>query len=100
MSPKRRISRLPDMGHSLPFPVSGGNVRTLDVSGGLPSLRAMAAGPPIAVLRSVTLQLAGAPLFTGVDLSLGKGDRMALVGRNGAGKSTLMRILGGALEPD
>src|ERR1700752_3514023 len=60
----------------------------------------MAAGPPIAVLRGVTLQLAGAPLFTGMDLSLAKGDRMALVGRNGAGKSTLMRILAGAIEPD
>jgi ABC transport system ATP-binding/permease protein len=88
------------MGHSLAFLVGGGNDGTLDECCGLPSLRAMAAGPPIAVLRGVTLQLAGAPLFTGVDLSLAKGDRMALVGRNGAGKSTLMRILAGAIEPD
>ncbi|MDP3738049.1 MAG: ATP-binding cassette domain-containing protein [Hyphomonadaceae bacterium] len=58
------------------------------------------AGPPIVVLRGVQLTLGGAPLFTGVDLALAKGERMALVGRNGAGKSTLMRILGGAIEPD
>ncbi len=46
------------------------------------------------------LTLGAAPLFTGVDLALARGERMALVGRNGAGKSTLMRILGGAIEPD
>jgi ATP-binding cassette subfamily F protein uup len=63
-------------------------------------MRAMAASPPIAVLRGVQLTLGGAPLFTGVDLALSKGERMALVGRNGAGKSTLMRILAGAIEPD
>jgi ATP-binding cassette subfamily F protein uup len=58
------------------------------------------AGPPIAVLRGVMLTLGATPLFTGVDLQLARGERMALVGRNGAGKSTLMRILGGAIEPD
>ena len=58
------------------------------------------AGPPIAVLRGVMLTLGAAPLFTGVDLALARGERMALVGRNGAGKSTLMRILGRAIEPD
>jgi len=46
------------------------------------------------------LTLGAAPLFTGVDLQLARGERMALVGRNGAGKSTLMRILAGAIEPD
>jgi ATP-binding cassette subfamily F protein uup len=46
------------------------------------------------------LTLGATPLFTGVDLSLARGERMALVGRNGAGKSTLMRILGGAIEAD
>ncbi len=58
------------------------------------------AGPPIAVLRGVTLTLGATPLFTGVDLQLARGERMALVGRNGAGKSTLMRILGRAIEAD
>ncbi len=55
---------------------------------------------PIATLRNVQLTLGGAPLFTGVDLSLYAGERIALVGRNGAGKSTLMRIFAGTLEAD
>ena len=35
----------------------------------------------------------------GVDLSLGRGDRLALLGRNGAGKSTLLRVMAGIYEP-
>ena len=34
-----------------------------------------------------------------VTLSLGSGDRVALIGGNGAGKSTLLRVLAGILEP-
>jgi ATP-binding cassette subfamily F protein 3 len=34
-------------------------------------------------------------LFEGVDLFIGKRDRIGLVGRNGAGKSTLLRIIAG-----
>ncbi|MFA5515369.1 MAG: ABC-F family ATP-binding cassette domain-containing protein [Desulfuromonadales bacterium] len=38
-------------------------------------------------------------IFSGVDLSVEKGERIALVGANGAGKSTLMRILAGQEPP-
>ena len=41
----------------------------------------------------------GAPLFSGLDLTIGKGDRIGLVAANGRGKSTLLRCLAGALEP-
>ncbi|TCO64469.1 ABC transporter ATP-binding protein [Actinocrispum wychmicini] len=34
-----------------------------------------------------------------INLSLGDGDRVALVGHNGAGKSTLLRLLSGIYEP-
>jgi len=58
------------------------------------------ARPPLLTLSDVELTFGGKPLFTGVSLSLAKGERAALVGRNGAGKSTLMKLMSGALEPD
>lgn len=40
------------------------------------------------------------PLFVDSDLSIVKGDRIAVIGPNGAGKSTLLRILMGKEYPD
>ncbi|OQC69334.1 MAG: putative ABC transporter ATP-binding protein YheS [candidate division Hyd24-12 bacterium ADurb.Bin004] len=38
-------------------------------------------------------------IFQGVDLVVGRGDRIGIVGRNGEGKSTLSRIMAGIEEP-
>jgi len=56
--------------------------------------------PPLLSLRSVSLTFGGAPLLDSVELSVGEGERLALVGRNGSGKSTLLKLAAGLIEPD
>ena len=42
----------------------------------------------------------GKKLFGPLDLTLGPGDKLGLLGANGSGKSTLLKILAGQLAPD
>ncbi|MDP2311367.1 MAG: ABC-F family ATP-binding cassette domain-containing protein [Pseudomonadota bacterium] len=50
--------------------------------------------------RAIEKVYADRPVLRGVDLSIGSGERVGLVGVNGCGKSTLLKILGGAVAPD
>jgi ATPase subunit of ABC transporter with duplicated ATPase domains len=50
-------------------------------------------------LENVAMAFNQQPLFSGVNLTLTHGQRMALVGPNGAGKTTLLRIIAGELAP-
>jgi len=60
----------------------------------------MPASPPIAALRGARLTFGGRPLFADIDLGIGRGERVALVGANGSGKSTILKILAGTMEID
>ena len=66
-----------------------------------PTARAKAStGPPPAI---ETVELAkrygDAPALWPLDLRIGAGERISLIGHNGSGKTTLMRMLVGMLEP-
>ena len=55
-------------------------------------------GQTVLTIKGLKKSYGDLQIFTGVDLRLEKGDRVAVVGVNGAGKSTLVRILAGT-EP-
>ena len=53
-------------------------------------------------VSSATLRLSemGRPLFNGLNLSIKKGEKVAIVGRTGSGKTSLVKLIVGLLAPE
>ncbi|MBL1104851.1 metal ABC transporter ATP-binding protein [Streptomyces sp. 5-8] len=48
---------------------------------------------PVVALRGVTAELGARPVLRGIDLTVGRGEVVALLGANGSGKSTAIRTI-------
>jgi heme exporter protein A len=66
---------------------------------GPPAGQAGWAGAPLAALRGVGVRLGATPVLRAVDLEVGAGQAVGLVGANGSGKTTLLRVLATLLPP-
>ena len=55
---------------------------------------------PVVALDGVEKSFGAVRALAGVDLAVGAGQCVGLVGHNGAGKSTLMNVLAGTMPPD
>jgi len=57
-------------------------------------------GKEVLKLRGIRKAFGDNEVLHGVDLTVTRGDRLAILGPNGIGKSTLLKIAVGALDPD
>ncbi|MEM7390868.1 MAG: sugar ABC transporter ATP-binding protein, partial [Verrucomicrobiota bacterium] len=59
-----------------------------------------ASSPPLLEMTGIDKSFPGVRALSNVNLTLNRGEILALLGENGAGKSTLIKMLGGAHRPD
>lgn len=56
--------------------------------------------PDLIQARQISHAFNNTPLFTNIDMTIGSGEYLTLIGLNGAGKSTLLRILLRLIRPN
>ncbi len=66
----------------------------------LPTTDSPATQPFVIELRGVVLSLGGRKVLNGVNLSVRRGELLAIIGASGGGKSTLLRLISGLSVPD
>jgi ribose transport system ATP-binding protein len=59
-----------------------------------------ASAPPAVEVRNISKDFGSNRALDSVDLSIGQGEVVGLVGQNGSGKSTLVKVLSGVYEPE
>ena len=59
-----------------------------------------ASAPPAVELRNISKDFGSNQALDNVDLRIGHGEVVGLVGQNGSGKSTLVKVLSGVYEPE
>jgi zinc/manganese transport system ATP-binding protein len=55
-------------------------------------------GPPVVALRDAAVEMGGRTLWSGLNLELGAGEFLAVLGPNGVGKTTLLKVLLGLVS--
>jgi len=55
---------------------------------------------PLITLDNIYLRFSEKPILDGINATIHKGDKIALIGRNGEGKSTFMRVIAGVISAD
>lgn len=55
--------------------------------------------PPLLRLRNVSASYGALPVLHGIDLELGRGRVLGVIGESGSGKSTLAKVIAGLLPP-
>ncbi len=82
------------------FPLANGRARTYTSPFRPGRHRAWKRRAPMISVEKLHLSLGGRPILRGVDLTVGDGERLAVVGPNGCGKSTLLKAIAGIELPD
>jgi ribose transport system ATP-binding protein len=65
-----------------------------------PAAGEQAAAPPAVEVRGISKDFAGNRALDKVDLRIGHGEVVGLLGQNGSGKSTLVKVLSGVYDPE